>query len=140
MSITSDASVEINAPVDKVWQAVTNPAMVKEWFFGAIVESDWKAGSPIIFRGEWNGQLYEDKGVIQKIEANKLLEYTHLSSRTGQADISENYEIVQFTLSEDEGKTTLTIHEDNLPSTEARNKSRDLWKVVLEKLKNVVEG
>lgn len=140
MGITSDASVEINVSSDKVWQAITDPAMVKEWFFGTTVESDWKAGSPIIFRGEWNGQPYEDKGVIQKIETNKLLEYTHLSSRTDQADASENYEIVQFALSEDEGKTTLTIHEDNLPSTEARDKSLGLWKMVLEKLKKVVEG
>jgi len=140
MSITSDTSVEINASSDKVWQAITNPAMVKEWFFGTTVESNWEAGSSIIFWGEWNGQPYEDKGVIKKIETNKLLEYTHLSSRTGQADASENYEIIQFVLSDDEGRTTLTIHEDNLPSTEARDKSLGLWKMVLERLKKVVEG
>lgn len=69
--LTSDASIEINASSDKVWQAITDPATVKEWSFGTTVESDWKAGSPIIFRGEWNGQSYEDKGIIQKIEARR---------------------------------------------------------------------
>ncbi len=140
MNTTSDASIQINASANDVWQAITDPAMVKKWFFGTNVESSWEAGSPITFRGEWNGQSYEDKGIIQKIEANKLLEYTHFSSRTGQPDVPENYELVQFTLSEASGKTTLAIHETNLPSTEARDKSLGLWKMVLGNLKKVVEG
>ena len=140
MNITSDASIQVNASSYIVWQALTTPVIVKKWFFGTNVESDWKAGSPIMFRGEWNGASYEDKGIIQKIETNKLLEYTHFSSRTGQADIPENYEIVQFALSEDEGKTTITIHEENLSSMEARQKSLEGWKMVLESLKKVVEG
>ncbi len=139
MNITSDASIQISAPRDRVWQAITDPAMVKQWFFGTTVETDWKVGSPLVFRGEWNGQAYEDKGVIRKIEPAKVLEYTHLSSRTGQEDTTENYEIVRFELSEQDGSTTVAIHEENLASTEARDKSVSLWSMVLENLKKLVE-
>jgi len=52
MSITSDASTIINTPASRVWQAITNPSIVKQWFFGTTVESSWKVGEPIIFRGE----------------------------------------------------------------------------------------
>jgi len=140
MDITSDASIAISAPAVKVWQAITDPAIVKQWFFGTTVESSWKAGEAIVFRGEWNGQAYEDKGVIKRIEPAKFLEYTHLSSRTGQADVSENYELVRFELAETGGQTTVHIHEENLASIEARDKSVELWKMVLANLKKTVES
>lgn len=140
MSITSDASITINAPADKVWQAITTPAIVKQWFFGTTVESSWNVGEAILFRGEWNRQAYEDKGVIKRIEHGKLLEYTHLSSRTSQADEPENYELVRFDLAEVNGQTTMHIHEENLASFEARDKSIELWNVVLANLKKTVEG
>ncbi|HSW75212.1 MAG TPA: SRPBCC family protein [Candidatus Saccharimonadales bacterium] len=140
MNITSDASTIINAPADKVWQAITNPEIVKQWFFGTTVESSWQPGESIVFRGEWNGQAYEDKGTIKQIEPNKVLEYTHLSSRTGQADEPENYEIVRFELTETNNQTTMHIHEENLASIEARDKSIELWKIVLSNLKKTVEG
>lgn len=140
MDITSDASITINASANKVWQAITDPKIVKQWFFGTTVESSWKTGEAIVFRGEWNGQSYEDKGVIKQIEPGKLLEYTHLSSRTGQADESENYELVRFELTETDGQTAVHIHEENLASTEARDKSVGLWNTVLANLKETVES
>ncbi|EDK72512.1 Activator of Hsp90 ATPase 1 family protein [candidate division TM7 genomosp. GTL1] len=139
MNITSTISIQINAPREKVWRAITDPATVAQWFFGTSVESDWEAGRPIVFRGEWQGQSYEDTGTIKKIEPGKLLQYTHLSSRTGQTDMPENYEIVNFQLSGDGGQTTLTVHEENLPSAEAREKSIGLWRMALENLKKTVE-
>lgn len=134
MSITSDESIIINAPVVRVWQ------IVKQWFFGTNVESNWQIGEPITFRGEWNGQVYEDKGVIKQFEPNKILEYTHLSSRTGQTDSPENYEIVRFELMEANDQTTMHIHEENLATVEARDKSIEVWKTVLDNLKRTVES
>ncbi len=139
MTITSDASIIINAPAVNVWQAITDPVIVKQWFFGTNVESSWQMGEPIVFRGEWNGQTYEDKGLIKRIEPNKLLEYTHFSSRTEKADEAENYEIVRFELDEMNGQTTVHIHEENLATVEARDKSIEIWKTVLGNLKKTVE-
>lgn len=140
MSITSDASITINTPAARIWQCITDPEIVKQWFFGTAVESTWQTGEPITFRGEWNGQTYEDKGTIRQIEPNKVLEYTHLSSRTGQTDAPENYEIVRFELAETNDQTTMHIHEENLATVEARDKSIELWKIVLGNLKKVAEN
>lgn len=46
----------INAPLEKVWKALTEPEIVKQYFFGTDLVTDWKVGSPIIFQGEWEGQ------------------------------------------------------------------------------------
>ncbi|MCB0821037.1 MAG: SRPBCC domain-containing protein, partial [Bacteroidetes bacterium] len=44
--------------VEEVWQALINPDLVKKYFFGTILETSWLPGTPIIFRGEWEGQSY----------------------------------------------------------------------------------
>jgi uncharacterized protein YndB with AHSA1/START domain len=58
----------INAPTSKVWDALVNPEMIKQYMFGTNAISDWKKGSPIVFKGEWQGKTYEDKGVILRLE------------------------------------------------------------------------
>jgi len=42
------AETTINASADKVWNALTDPALIKKYMFGTTVISDWKEGSKII--------------------------------------------------------------------------------------------
>ena len=67
------ASIEINASHSKVWKALTTPELIKKYLFGTETITDWKIGSPIIFKGEWEGRKYEDKGIILDIKKEKLL-------------------------------------------------------------------
>ena len=78
MSKTPIAKVTttINAPPSKVWDALTKPALIKRYLFGTEVTTDWKVGSPITYRGEWQGKTYEDKGKILEIEPGKRLAST----------------------------------------------------------------
>lgn len=72
--LISKASLTIDAPIAKVWDALVNPQAIKEYMFGASVACDWREGSPITWRGQWKGKAYEDKGVIQRIEPKRLLQ------------------------------------------------------------------
>ena len=65
--LIAQASTNIAAPVAAVWDALTNPALIKQYMFGTDVVSDWREGSPIFWRGEYEGRSYEDKGVILKL-------------------------------------------------------------------------
>ena len=58
----AQAKIIINAPVSKVWQALINPEIIKQYLFDTDVISDWQVGSPITYRGEWQGKAFEDKG------------------------------------------------------------------------------
>ena len=40
--------------------------------FGTDAVSDWKEGSPITWKGEWEGKHYEDRGVILRLEPERL--------------------------------------------------------------------
>ena len=133
------AETTINAPVSKVWQALINPEMIKQYMFGTEVISDWKVGSPIIYRGEWQGKTFEDKGKILKVEPERTLVSTHWSPLSGTPDTPENYHTVTYSLSGDGKSTMVTIKQDNNASEEERQDSEKNWKMMLDGLKKLLE-
>jgi uncharacterized protein YndB with AHSA1/START domain len=136
----ASSSITIDAPVEKVWRALTTPELIKTWFFGVDTESDWEAGSSIVHRGEWQGKPYEDRGEILKIDPPRLLVHTHWSDTSGLPDAPENYQEVTWALSEHDGATELAITEHNIPSEEAKALSEESWRTVLTNLKKLLEG
>lgn len=136
---TAQASIEINAPASKVWEALTNPELIKQYLFGTEAKSDWKVGSPITYSGVWEGKQYQDKGTILEIVPNKLLVSTYWSGMSGLADVPENYQKVSYKLDEVDGKTTLTIVQENAKDQNSADHSGENWKMVLGKLKEVAE-
>jgi uncharacterized protein YndB with AHSA1/START domain len=129
----------INSPVFKVWNALTNSEQIKKYFFGTNASSDWKEGSKIIYKGEWEGKAYEDIGIILKLIPEKLLTINYWSSRAGKSDLPENYSEHSYELEESGNTTNLTlVQEDNFNSQESRNKAWKHWDIVIEGLKKVV--
>ncbi len=138
--LIAEASTTIHAPASKVWNALTKPELIKQYLFGSDVVTDWKEGSPIYYRGEWQGKPYEDKGTVLHVEREKRLVSTHWSPLSGVADSPENYHTVTYLLSEHDGKTDVTIRQDNNGSEEEKAHSEENWKMVLAGLKKLVES
>jgi uncharacterized protein YndB with AHSA1/START domain len=138
--LTATKSISINSTPEKVWKALTDPALIKKYLFGTNTVTDWKVGSPIHFYGEWEGKKYEDKGIIKAINPNKFIHYTYWSSMSGLEDKPENYADVRYILSEKGNQTTLTIEQDGSKNEESRKHSEQNWGLVLDGLKKVVEG
>jgi uncharacterized protein YndB with AHSA1/START domain len=139
-NITARASTTIRAPASKVWEALTDPELIKQYFFGTNVVTDWKVGSPIYYRGEWQGRSYEDKGTILAFEPNQRLVSTHWSPLAGVPDVPENYHTVTYLLDEHDGSTDVTILQDNNASEEEKQHSEQNWRMLLEGLKKLVEA
>lgn len=138
-NFTAQQSIRINAPAAEVWKALTDASLIKQYLFGTEVISDWKEGSQIIYKGEWEGKSYEDKGIIKKIIPEKLLQSTYWSSMSGMEDKPENYALVTYAIEEKSGGTVLTLTQDNCKTEESRKHSEQNWKMVLEGLKKIVE-
>ena len=85
-NLIAKASTSISAPASRVWEALTNPELIKKYLFGTQAVSDWKEGSSLEFKGEWEGKKYLDKGIILKSEPEKLFQYTYLSSFSNLPD------------------------------------------------------
>ena len=132
-------SIVINAPIEKIWDALVNPDLIKQYMFGTNVMSEWKEGSAITWKGEWQGKAYEDKGVILKMDKPHLLKYSHFSPLTGEPDLPENYHTVTIELSDQDGAVKVDLRQDNNATQEAKDHSEKNWGMMLADLKKLVE-
>lgn len=135
----ANVSTTIHAPASLVWRALTDPVLIKQYLFGTEVTTDWKVGSPITYRGEWQGKPYVDKGQVLEIEPGKLLVSTFFSGNSGLPDVPENYQTVRYELSSRGDETELTIKQDNNATREDAEHSEQNWKMVLDGLKKLLE-
>ena len=134
------AAVEIDASPDEVWTALTEPEQIKKYMFGSQVETTWQPGAPIVWKGEYEGKQYEDKGEIVELEPQRRLKMTHFSPLSGEEDVPENYHTVLYELEQDGQKTRVGLTQDNNSSEEAAEHSKGNWEKVLAGLKEVVEA
>jgi uncharacterized protein YndB with AHSA1/START domain len=132
-------SITINAPLNKVWQAITDPELIKQYFFGTQVITDWVKGSPIIYKGEWQGKHYEDKGTVIDIIPDRLLHHTYFSSMSGKPDFPEYYANVIYELKPEGDHTILHLSQDNIETEEQLKESQANWNNVLNGMKNLLE-
>lgn len=138
--LIANVSITINTPIAKVWEALVNPDMIKQYMFGTNVVTDWKEGSPIIWKGEWQGKAYQDKGTILKIDQERVLQYSHFSPLSGQPDVPENYHTVTIELSGQGRQTNVSLAQDNNATEQDREHSEKNWQLMLEGLKKLLES
>jgi uncharacterized protein YndB with AHSA1/START domain len=139
-SLVAECSIEIDAPRGKVWKALTDPAKIEKYMFGSKVTSDWKKGSPITWKGEWNGKKFEDKGEILQIAPERTLQYSHWSPLAGKPDRPESYHTVTVELSGSGDRTKVWLTQDGNETEASRDESAKNWRTMLQSLKKVVEG
>jgi uncharacterized protein YndB with AHSA1/START domain len=138
-NLIARAKISIPASRDRVWDALVNPEAIKQYFFGTTVVSDWHLGSPIVWKGEWQGKPYEDKGVILKFEPGRIIQYSHFSPLSGHPDIPENYHTVTLKLSSRNDQTLVSLSQDKNASEEERGHSEQNWEMALAGLKKYLE-
>jgi uncharacterized protein YndB with AHSA1/START domain len=137
--LIAQAHIEIHAPITKVWAALIDPAMIKHYMFGTTVVSDWHEGAPIVWKGEWEGKPYQDKGTILQLKPDHVLQYSHFSPLSGQEDLPENYHVVTIELSPAPSGTIVRLSQDNNATKEEREHSEQNWGTMLESLKRFLE-
>jgi len=128
----------INASLEKVWEALTNPDIVKKYFFGSELESTYEVGTPIYFRGDWEGKSYEDKGIIKEYTANKSLTYSYLSNWSELPDEEDNYLMVRYEISPAPIGTKLLITQSNYDAEKAAHSLQN-WEGIIGEMKRLIE-
>ncbi|MEP6597354.1 MAG: SRPBCC family protein [Ginsengibacter sp.] len=139
-ALTAKTSISVDATPAQVWKALTTPKLIKKYLIGTDASSDWKEGSSIIYTGEYEGKKYHDKGIIKKIEPEKILQSTYWSSMSGKEDKPENHNLVTYKITKRNAKTVVTLSQDNISTEKEKEHSTKNWKMVLKKLKEVVES
>lgn len=136
---TNISKLKINASPGKVWDALTNPEKVKMWQYGSVLTTDWKAGSAIRFRSEWEGKTFEQWGTVLEVQPNHQLKYNLFAPGPGLEDKPENYFEMEYKLTEQDGNTLLEItQEDNRPGAK-QEAEQGAESPVLKILKELIE-
>jgi uncharacterized protein YndB with AHSA1/START domain len=112
MMAAAQVSRVIPAKAEDVWRTLTSKAGMKAYMMGADVKTDWKVGSPITMKGEFNGKAYEDRGEVRAFEPGKRFSYTHVSSAAPDAE-----HLVTFELAPKGEGTEVTITQENSDGT-----------------------
>ena len=137
--LVAKAATTIRAPAQDVWKALTDPEAIERYMFGAKVDSEWHEGSPITWKGEYQGKPYEDKGRILEMRPARRLSYSHYSPMAGKPDRPENYHTVTIDLAGSGGETRVSLTQDNNADEKALAHSEKNWGAMLEGLKKYVE-
>jgi uncharacterized protein YndB with AHSA1/START domain len=144
MKTTFSKTINIKAPVSKVWKTLTNPALIKLWMedSGTDIEiiTDWVVGSPFIIRGDLHGFSLENKGNVLHFEPERVFRYDYLSNLSNRPDKPENYSSIEFRLSQAENRTELTFTQTNFVTDADYKHAKLYWNVTLEKMRKVIEG
>ncbi|HMI59850.1 MAG TPA: SRPBCC domain-containing protein [Puia sp.] len=146
--LTVTNAITIQATAARVWDALTNPEMTKKYMFGCEALSDWKPGSPLLWKGNFNGlEMVAVKGKVVKIEPGKLLVYTTIDpNNPAVPDLPENYLTVTYDLSEQNGHTLLTVAQGDYSMVAEGEKRYEEtivgggWTPILVQIKELLEA
>lgn len=138
-----NTKVTINAGPEKVWEALVDPEKTMRYMFGCKCETDWKVGSPVLWRSASDGVVYVS-GKVVRFEPNAVLSYTIFDPNGTHPDVPENHLIGEFILTPNvDGSTTMRVFQgdyNKVPDGEKRyNEAAPGWKMTLTALKKVVE-
>ena len=145
-AVTAKATIVVDRLREQVWHALTDPALVSQYFMGATVKTDWQVGHPITFTGTWKDKPFEDKGEILDFKPEKEMTYSHWSPLSGKDDKPDNYHVVHIALNDAKDGTKVTLEQSNLNGdvTEEDRKNRaeyeKNWAGTLQGLKKVAEA
>ena len=100
------AETEIERAQEKVWDGADGSRADREVHVRLAVVTDWKPGSPIVWKGEYEGKKYEDKGQILEVDRGERLKNDPLQPLERPGGRPENYHTLVYELSERRGRPT----------------------------------
>ncbi|GAB7188747.1 SRPBCC domain-containing protein [Kitasatospora sp. Ki12] len=126
---TIERTVMINAPRERVWSVLTEPAFLGRWFgSGAPVEVDLRPGGLLVFDHGVHGTI---PARLQRVEPPHTLSWRWSQGAAGQEPGDTDATLVEFTLTADGSTagTRLTMVESGfarlgLPAGQAADRHR----------------
>lgn len=147
MKLFVDKTIQINAPVGRVWEALTRREYTDIWapeFSSGTpqfhIESSWQLGKPVLWKDQGGAVIVE--GEITALEPDKFLRFTVLDVRGEKPPITEE-DGITYELSEQSGVTTLRVLQGDFSAVREGEKycqmSNETWGRVLPKVKEIAE-
>ncbi len=136
----SKIKIEILAPIQKVWDAISTTQGMKVWAEWLKVDTDWQMNNPIVLtcydeKGqilEHNGEEMVFRGIIEVKVENKEITYSYPEKLAG-------LEKESYLLDEIDAGTTCVTFTQTCTSEEIAKDQEESQKQLMEMLKNKLE-
>jgi uncharacterized protein YndB with AHSA1/START domain len=138
-NLIARASMTTHASGSRVWNALVNPAAIREYMSGAEMTANWKEGGAFSWKGDWRGKTYEVTGKILKMVPRRRMQFTHSRLRGVSPDLPETFHTVTIDMSVRGRETDVLLSQDMNSSEVLRERSEQDWEIVLDALKKFVE-
>jgi uncharacterized protein YndB with AHSA1/START domain len=140
-------NITIKAPAAKLWDWLVQPEKTKQYMFGCETVSDWKKGSQLFWKGQYEGkEVIYVEGRIVDIRPGKHLSYTVIDPNATFPHIPENYLTVTYDLEEKNGQTTFKVSQGDYSKVADGEKryqesynNGEGWNPILVQIKELVE-
>jgi DNA-binding transcriptional ArsR family regulator/uncharacterized protein YndB with AHSA1/START domain len=129
--------IYIMSTPEKIWGALTDAALNRQFWFGMHQESDFKAGSPWAIVGE-DGKVWDKGSILESDPPNKLvIAWTHQQRPELKA---EGESRCTLTLEDAPGSVKLTcVHEIDVADSNFIKAVSNGWPAIFSALKSLLE-
>lgn len=142
----------IHTTPERLWQALTEPEFIRNYFDGGGPESDWRVGSPIRWKMHRDDENHDWGQRVLEAEPYRRLAYSWHNYQPEMAAMfgwseehlaelqKESLSKVSFTIEPAGPVVKLTVLHDGFePDSEMLNGISQGWPMILSKLKTVLE-
>jgi len=137
--LTIEKQIRIAAPASRVFDALSDPEQIVQYYPIKSVTSSQEVSGAILFKGEVDGTPFTDYGTIEILDRPQRFRYHYWSDNHGTADTPENRMVIDYQLSCDGDDTVLTLTHSNLLSADRQAMMAPVWDFLLGGLKNYLE-
>jgi uncharacterized protein YndB with AHSA1/START domain len=130
-----ETSVFISARPDAVFEALTDPARIAEYYPVTSVRSTRRIGGDFIIEGEG----FTDHGIIRSYAPPMEFGYEYWSTNHGTENVPANRMRITYSLAPSDGGTLLSVTHDNLLTSDRIAAMGPVWEFLLGQLKAYCE-
>jgi len=127
----------INSTAEKVWEALTNGDLSRQYWSNHRNSSDWKVGSQWHHQDADNPSVVDVTGTILESVRPKRLAFTW--SAPDDSLEASKLSRVAFDIDEDDGMVRLSLAHDRLGNSDLAQGIAEGWPLVLSSLKTFLE-
>lgn len=137
-------TLDIAAPLDRIWTALTDPLELGRWMLeeGVQVRLEGVVGGAIVISGDLHGIEFETRGTIRAWEPGRVFEYAYWSTLSYPTlpDAPENYAVLRFGLEPLGSGARLSVTGTEFPDDSTYRHAGLYWEVALLRLRDVCEN
>jgi uncharacterized protein YndB with AHSA1/START domain len=115
-----EREIFINAPVERVWELITQPEHVQVWFAFDGADIDLRPGGTLVHTWKEHGSF---RGVIERIDRPRVFSYRY-SSVPDEDPAPGHQTLVTFKLDDADDGTRLTVVESGFDELEMDSEQR----------------